>query len=62
MGSGLISYHQVLAVQQRAQIARSVVAVSDVASFPGPGILKDFDAICAMDGAQADVQLLQLLK
>ena len=62
VGAGLISYHQVLAVQ-RAQIARSVATVSDATSLPGPGILKDFyDAICALDGAQADVQLLQLLK
>jgi len=62
VGAGLISYrHQVLAVQ-RAALAQSVVTVSGVASLPGPKILKDFEAIRALDQTPPDVELLRLLK
>jgi hypothetical protein len=60
LGVSLLSYHQVLAIQ-RAQLARSLVAISDVAS-PSPQILTNFEAIQLLDRAPpADTELLQLL-
>jgi len=62
LGTGFFSYrHQVLA-EQRAAMVRSVVTVSEVAPLPGPRILKDFEAIRAMDQTPPDVDLLRLLK
>ncbi len=62
LGASLLSYHQVLAFQ-RAQLARSVVAISDVASLPSPQILTNFEAIQVLDRTPpADIELLQLLK
>jgi anti-sigma factor RsiW len=62
VGAGLISYrHEVLAVQ-RAAMAQSVATVSGVASLPSPKILKDFEAIRALDQTPPDVELLRLLK
>jgi len=43
-------------------LAQSVVTVSGVASLPGPKILKDFEAIRALDQTPPDVELLRLLK
>jgi hypothetical protein len=58
----LLSHHQVAAFQ-RAQLARSLVAISDVASLPSPQILTNFEAIQVLDRTPpADVELLQLLK
>ena len=57
----LLSYrHQVLATQ-RAAIARSVVTVSGVAAQPSPKILKDFEAIRALNETGPDLDLLRLL-
>jgi len=62
LSGSVLSYHQVLAFQ-RAQLARSVVAISDVASLPSPQILANFDAIQVLDRTPpADIELLQLLK
>jgi anti-sigma factor RsiW len=62
LSASLLSYHQVLAIQ-RAQLARSVVAISDVASLPSPQILTNFEAIQVLDRTPpADIELLQLLK
>ena len=62
VGAGLLSYrHQVLAVQ-RAALAQSVVTVSGVAPLANPKILRDFDAIRALDQTPPDVELLRLFK
>ena len=61
LGASLLSYHQGLAIQ-RAQIARSLVAISDVASLPSPQILTNFEAIQVLDRTPpADIELLQRL-
>jgi hypothetical protein len=60
--AGLISYHEGREVK-RAQLARSVAAVSQVASLPSPEILKDFDAIQQLNTAPPpDAELLALLQ
>ena len=62
LGAGLFSYHEVRAAR-RAEMARSVATISSVPSLPSPQILKDFDAIWAMDPSPpADEELLMLLK
>ena len=62
LGLGFFSYHQVLAAR-RAEMARSVATVCGVPSLPSPEILKDFDAIWALDPAPpADMELLTLFK
>jgi anti-sigma factor RsiW len=62
LSASVLSYHQVLAFQ-RAQLARSVVAISDVASLPSPQILTNFEAIQVLERTPpADIELLQLLK
>ena len=62
LSASVLSYHQVLAFQ-RAQLARSVVAISDVASLPSPLILTNFEAIQVLERTPpADIELLQLLK
>lgn len=62
VGASVLSYHQVLAFQ-RAQIARSLVAISDVASLPSPQILTNFEVIRVIERTPApDLELLQLLK
>jgi len=61
LGASLLSYHQVLAIQ-RAQLARSLVAISDVASLPSPQILTNFEAIQVLDRTPpADIELLERL-
>jgi hypothetical protein len=61
LSASVLSYYQVLAFQ-RAQLARSVVAISDVASLPSPQILTNFEAIQVLERTpQADIELLQLL-
>jgi hypothetical protein len=61
LGASFLSYHQVLAIQ-RAQIARSLVAISDVASLPSPQILTNFEAIRVLDRTPpADSELLDRL-
>ena len=62
LSASVLSYYQVLAFQ-RAQLARSVVAISDVASLPSPQILTNFEAIQVLERTPpADIELLQLLK
>ncbi len=62
VGAGLLSYNQVQAVH-RKKLAESVAAVSAVSSLPSPDILKDFDAIRALNPSPApDEQLLAILQ
>ena len=62
LGASLLSYHQGLAIQ-RAQLARSLVAISDVASLPSPQILTNFEAIRVLDRTPpADIELLERLR
>ncbi len=62
LAAGLLAYHQVQ-VQQRQELARSVTAVSEVVSMPGPDILQDFEAIRVMNAAPvADEELLALFQ
>jgi hypothetical protein len=62
LGASLFSYRQVLAAR-RAEMARSVATVCGVPSLPSAEILKDFDAIWAMDPSPpADEELLMLLR
>lgn len=61
-GAGLVMYHQGQATH-RKNLVESVAAVSAVSSLPGPDILKDFDAIRALNAAPApDEQLLAILQ
>ena len=62
VGAGLVSYHQVEAAH-RKKLAESVAAVSAVSSLPGPDILKDFDAIQALNPTPSpDERLLAVLQ
>ena len=59
---GIVSYHQSQELH-RKRLAESVTLVSAVSSLPSPEVLKDFDAIQALDGAPPpDEQLLALLQ
>ena len=59
---GVLTY-QVRAEAQRAQFARSLSAVSQVAALPGPDALKDFEAIRHLSQTPpADTELLALLR
>ena len=63
LGTGLFSYEQAARAARRAEYAKSVTAVSDVASLPGPDVLKDFDAIRVSNPTPvADEELLAALK
>jgi hypothetical protein len=44
-----LQHYQHAQDEKRAQYARSVATISDVASLPSPAILQDFDAIHAMN-------------
>jgi len=62
VGVGLLSFHQAQSVH-RKKLAESVAAVSAVSSLPSPDILKDFDAIRALNPSPApDEQLLAVLQ
>jgi ferric-dicitrate binding protein FerR (iron transport regulator) len=62
LGVGLFSFHEVR-IARRAELAESVTAVSEVSSLPSPEILKDFEAIRALNQApSADEELLALLQ
>jgi anti-sigma factor RsiW len=61
-GAGLFSVHEVRTVR-RSELAQSVAAVSEVSSLPSPEILKDFEAIRALNQTPpADEELLALLQ
>ena len=63
LSAGLVSYEQAARAARRAEYARSVAAVSDVSSLPGPEALKDFDAIRVSNPTPvADEELLAALK
>jgi anti-sigma factor RsiW len=63
LSAGLVSFHQVRGAVRRAELARSVAAVSDVSSLPSPEILSNFDAIYALKPTPPpDEELLALLK
>ena len=50
-------------LERRARLAKSVVAVAEVASLPSPEVLKDFDAIQQLSRSPApDTELLALLQ
>jgi len=62
VGAGLVAYRQVQAAHQR-KLAESVAVVSGVAAVPSPDVLKDFDAIQALQPtARPDEQLLAVLQ
>ena len=62
VGIGLGGYHQVQATHRR-HLVRSLAAVSAVSSLPSADILKDFDAIRALNLAPGpDEQLLAVLQ
>lgn len=62
VGAGVVSYHEVQVVQ-RKKMVESVAAVSAVSSLPSAEILKDFDAIQALNPAPGpDEQLLAVLQ
>jgi anti-sigma factor RsiW len=67
LAAALFSYREVRAARRaeiaRSEIARSVAAISSVPSLPSPQVLKDFDAIWAMDPSPPpDEELLMLFK
>ena len=62
VGVGLLSFHQLQAAH-RKKLVESVAAVSAVSSLPGSDILRDFDAIRALNPTPApDEQLLAVLQ
>jgi hypothetical protein len=62
LGIGFLSFHEARAAK-RMQLAKSIAAISEVASLPGPEILKDFDAIRQLTQTPPpDTDLLALLK
>ena len=62
VGVGLFSYHEVKATR-RSELAQSVAAVSEVSSLPSPEILKDFEAIRALNQTPPpDEELIALLE
>ena len=60
VGTGLVSYQQVDAANRR-KLAESVAVVSAVSSLPGPDILKDFDAIQALNSTPPPDEVLLLV-
>lgn len=62
LGAGLFSVHEVRSAR-RTELAQSVAAVSEVSSLPSAEILKDFEAIRALNRTpSADEELLALLQ
>ena len=50
-------------LEKSQRLAKSVATVSQVASLPGPDVLKDFDAIQQLNRSPApDTELLALLQ
>ena len=62
VAAGLVSYHQA-SYTRRAKLAESVAVVLNVSSLPSPEVLKDFDAIRALNPTPtADEGLLAALQ
>ena len=62
VGAGLLSYNH-LQQSHRAEVVRSLTAVSQIPSVPSPDILKDFDTIAAMSVTPpADEELLKVMQ
>jgi anti-sigma factor RsiW len=62
LAAGLLSYNLFL-VNRRAEVARSLAAVSEVPSLPSPEILKDFDTIAVLSSSPpADEELLKVMQ
>jgi len=60
LGSATLSYHHFQEVR-RIEFAQSLAVASEVASMPNPGILRDFEAIRALDRTSPDLAMLDLL-
>jgi anti-sigma factor RsiW len=62
LGAVLASYNHTQSAR-RAEWARSLATVSQVASLPSPEVLKDFDAIAALSSTPpADEELLKVMQ
>jgi len=62
MTAGLVTYHERALARQR-ELARSVEAVSQVASLPSPDILQDFEAIRSLNPTPPpDEEVLALMQ
>jgi anti-sigma factor RsiW len=62
VGAGFVSYQKVEAANRR-KLAESVAVVSSVSSLPSPDILKDFDAIRALNSTPPpDEELLMVFQ
>ena len=62
LGAGLVSYREVIAIKL-ARYGQSVAVISKVSSLPSAEVLKDFDAIRALNPTPAaDEELLTALK
>ncbi len=60
--AGVVSWHQVQ-VARRLDALQSMAAVTGVTSMPSPDVLRDFDAIRALDRApRADEELLAIME
>ena len=61
-GAALLTYHEHIVAEQRAELVQSVKIVSAMPSLPGP-ILQDFDTIQKMGASTGpDQELLKLMK
>jgi hypothetical protein len=62
VAAGLLSYHH-LQESRREEVARSLTTLSQIPAVPGPEVLKDFDAIAALDSTPpADEELLKVMQ
>lgn len=62
LGAGLLTYHEHIVAEQRAELVQSVKIVSAMPSLPGP-ILQDFDTIQKMGASTGpDQELIALMK
>jgi hypothetical protein len=62
VAAGLLSYHH-LQESRREEVAQSLTTLSQIPAVPGPEVLKDFDAIAALDSTPpADEELLKVMR
>ena len=62
-GAGLLTYHEHVAAERRAELVRGVKIVSGVPSLPSPEILQNFDTIQKMGAStRPDAELIALMK